>query len=353
MKRILLFIVGVGAGNTTRTLAWSNELKRLDPEIDLQIAAQGKAYELLSNHYPVHEMLTIDYGSAEEMSALSVIKNNLGFISRFRENQRRASKLIEDLEPDLIIADSDFYCLGPARKSGVFLATVNSSPVTMAQLKRDGVPADCGFSGHVIERADAWFQQRYSQAIICPAIQPMDSLAKKVFQIPPIVRKDFQKQVTIKEEVVAITGGSGIGASVIDLEDVSVPITVFGSEIQKVPEHAEKVEGFSEDLAETMCQAKVLVVQGGFSSVSEAIATRRPVVVVPIEGHAEQMMNAREIEELGIGKIATPANASQVIMEVWNEVEKFEAVIEEKKLPVNGAEKAAKIIRKLVYRKKN
>lgn len=342
MKRILLFIVGVGAGNTTRTLAWAGELKKIAPEIDLQIAAQGKAFELLSEHFDVHPMRTISYGTGS-FSGLSIIRQNLSFPLRFRENQQLAKQYIDELRPQLILADSDFYCLGPAKRSNAMLGTINSSPVTMAQLRREGVPANSGFSGHVIERADEWLQRHYSDLVICPTIQPEKGLGSRVHQIPPIVRAKFAPNDQVKEQVVAVTGGSGIGANGIDLSRVSVPIATYGSEITNVPKHAEQF-GFTTTLEDEMCSAKVLVVQGGFSSVSEAIASRRPVVVIPIPGHAEQIMNAREVERLGVGKMTSPEKASETVMDVWNNLQRYEAAIKSHNLPVNGAIKAAEKI---------
>lgn len=55
--------------------------------------------------------------------------------------------------------------------------------------------------------------------------------------------------------------------------------------------------GFLEDFA----SCRVYVANAGFESVAEAVALRKPVVVVPIGGQAEQSMNAHLIRLHGIG----------------------------------------------------
>jgi uncharacterized protein (TIGR00661 family) len=60
-----------------------------------------------------------------------------------------------------------------------------------------------------------------------------------------------------------------------------------------------------------MARARVLVIQGGFSSISEAVALRRPTVVVPIRGHAEQHINAQIFESLELG-LASPGPSAGV-----------------------------------------
>ena len=48
-------------------------------------------------------------------------------------------------------------------------------------------------------------------------------------------------------------------------------------------------------------KADLVVVNGGFSAVSESFSMRKPLVVIPVPNHAEQWINARTIEHLGSG----------------------------------------------------
>ena len=60
----------------------------------------------------------------------------------------------------------------------------------------------------------------------------------------------------------------------------------------------------------------MMVVNGGFSAVSEAFFMRKPVVVVPVPNHAEQWVNARTIKELKVGEVATEKNFIDVMLKM-------------------------------------
>jgi uncharacterized protein (TIGR00661 family) len=95
---------------------------------------------------------------------------------------------------------------------------------------------------------------------------------------------------------------------------------------------------------EAMRRAKVLVIQGGFSSVSEAVALRRPTVVVPITGHAEQHVNARLFEDLGLG-LASPraAEAGAKVLAILSDLKRFVDCSRGHRIATDGACEAARI----------
>lgn len=344
--RILFFIVGVGAGNATRTLALLEALRREAPALDIHVAAQGRARELLAEFCDVHPLAEITYAPGGDFSFWNIAKSNLSFPIKFLRNRAAADALLERLRPDVAVADSDFYCLGPARRRGVRLASINNSAAVVARLRRHGIPPGCGFSARFIEATDAWLQERYPERVVCPVLRPEPGLPAKYAQIPPIVRPGFEPADPPGDEVVAVTGGSGIGIGEIDLRAVTVPLVTYGSQLHHVPPHAIQ-RGFTLDDAGPMRRAKVLVVQGGFSSVSEAVALRRPVVVVPIARHAEQHVNAALVEELGLGLAARGCDAGRKVMEILERYDEFSRRCREHTLPTDGALQAARVLLEL------
>lgn len=347
MRRILFFVVGVGAGNTTRTLAILGELRRRAPDLDVQVAAQGRAADLLAPHVPVHRLREVTYAAGGAFSAGNILRSNLAFPVRFAQNRAAARRLILQLRPDLVVADSDFYCLGPARQLGVPLASINNSAAVVAALRARGVPPGCRFSARFIEGTDAWLQRRYPQRVVCPVLQRVDGLAAKFVQVPPIVRPACVPSAEVGDEVVVVTGGSGIGTGDIDLRAVDAPLVTCGSRLALVPPHARQT-GFTLGALDLMRRARVLVVQGGFSSVSEAVALRRPTVVVPIARHAEQHVNARIVEELGLGLAAPGPQAGARVNEILAHHAEFSRRCVSHTVATDGAARAAEALLEMV-----
>ncbi|MEO8377363.1 MAG: glycosyltransferase family protein, partial [Candidatus Sumerlaeota bacterium] len=286
--RFLFCIVGVGAGNTTRNLAILRELQSIG-ECEILIAAQGNARKLLSQHYKTIGLRDIGYSSTGEFSALSVIKSNLGFPYRFYQNMKATERIMRNYKPDLIVADSDFYCLRPARKLGFKLAAINNSALIVEFIKADHtLPKNCSFSYNVIERSDYWLQRRYPHRILCPDAGIGIPLPKKFVSIPPMVRPDIVSLTEPGDEIVVLTSGSGLDADSIDLMKLGdQKIRMLGAKLLKVPSHTAHI-GFTLDVMDHLRHAKVLVIQGGFSSLSEAVKLRVPTVIIPIANHAEQ-----------------------------------------------------------------
>ena len=50
------------------------------------------------------------------------------------------------------------------------------------------------------------------------------------------------------------------------------------------------------------------VVNGGYSAISELFWAKIPMIVVPVPNHAEQWVNAKQIENSGCGLIANEDN---------------------------------------------
>ena len=65
------------------------------------------------------------------------------------------------------------------------------------------------------------------------------------------------------------------------------------------------------DTRPLLAKADLLVTNAGFSALSEAIHFELPTVAIPINNHAEQLLNARRLEELGLGIAASEQDWSE------------------------------------------
>jgi hypothetical protein len=65
---------------------------------------------------------------------------------------------------------------------------------------------------------------------------------------------------------------------------------------------------FLKDLA----AARAVVSNGGFTAISEALYFGKPVLSIPLEGQAEQQLNAAWLAELGLGIRAPRADATAI-----------------------------------------
>jgi UDP:flavonoid glycosyltransferase YjiC (YdhE family) len=91
-------------------------------------------------------------------------------------------------------------------------------------------------------------------------------------------------------------------------------------------------------------EADLVVVNGGFSAVSEVFNMRTPMVVVPVPRHAEQWLNARTIVHLGVGLMATEEGLEDAMADGLRRLDELRAAYGRLPLPEDGAERAAAAI---------
>jgi hypothetical protein len=96
-----------------------------------------------------------------------------------------------------------------------------------------------------------------------------------------------------------------------------------------------------------LAAADALVINGGYSAVSEAFVLRKPTFVVPVPGHAEQFVNARLVQELGLGFVSTEADVLDHLLkmhaeDIWIGLKSMPETFE-----IGGAQEAAKAILEL------
>jgi hypothetical protein len=93
-----------------------------------------------------------------------------------------------------------------------------------------------------------------------------------------------------------------------------------------------------------LARADALVINGGYSAVSEAFALRKLCFVVPVPGHAEQFVNASLVQDLGLGFSTTEELVLDQLLAMhqrnqWDALKPMPADID-----IDGARQAAKII---------
>jgi uncharacterized protein (TIGR00661 family) len=90
-----------------------------------------------------------------------------------------------------------------------------------------------------------------------------------------------------------------------------------------------------------LANADILVINGGFSAVSEAFVLQKYTYVIPVPGHAEQYINSALLQESGLGEIATEENVCDKLKSLF-ESNNRDAIRKAKPMVnSNGAKEAA------------
>jgi UDP-N-acetylglucosamine:LPS N-acetylglucosamine transferase len=98
-------------------------------------------------------------------------------------------------------------------------------------------------------------------------------------------------------------------------------------------------------------KADALVINGGYSAVSEALALNKPTFVLPVAGHAEQYVNARLVADLGRGYIVEEATIMDMLLgfvrtNTWGGLKPPQPIS-----GTDGADRAADAIEELIAKR--
>ncbi len=280
---------GHGLGNATRILAIIEELRAREPDpsrLRIEIATWGNALTWLSERAgPLRFGLT----------ALEPFRPSPSGIPAWLRNCRKVAALADQLRPRLVLLDSDLH-FAPLFRRGIPLYWLGQAHEVLRRARLWRLfPRNAGEwkSLLVFETLDAWIQNRFAHRIFVPCAHPRYlGETTQLRPVPLIVRHAFLATPTSTPARSAPIGmllsGSGIEAQRLTAWAETRSIRVIPSSL-------------GEDGQPAIDAFRAVIIQGGLSSISECIARKRAMIVVPIAEHFEQRVNAFEVELQGLG----------------------------------------------------
>lgn len=357
MRPVCLFMVnGLGMGNSTRCHA---VIKKLSAVMDVHVLTCGNGAAFFQDKTDIKSLNVMDaLFYAKKEGGISVARTfmSIGDLVRLaRKKSEQLDGLLTKLKPDIAVTDSE-YSIFPLRRRGIPLAGLNNSDVVVTEyMKRSGLPRSIKGQFWLVELNDYFFHRTFMDIVISPAALPTPSRHPKFKRVGLIVRDEileasrvtqtraFQAPREIKRVALMLSGSvfaSKIGPG---LDTLPFKIDVIGREGQSqgnVTYHGKLTNN-----VELLKSADMLVINGGFSAVSEAISLHKPTFIIPVPGHAEQYINGLLIEDLGAGYLVGETDVVPKLARFY-EVNAWEGLAPSRRAEVDagGAEAAAEAL---------
>ena len=353
-KKMLFLINGLGMGNSTRCDSIIQNLIQKGYKIDVLTSGNGIQYFSKTNY--ISQLLGIRplyYGSTK--GKLSIWKTILAipdFFKIMKTNVLFLRKLLDTRKYSGLVIDSDYSIFFLKKNIQVPIFSLNNASVVIEECRKlDLIPKNIRMQ-LLIEKCDKWFHDKIPDHNLCPTILYDKTNDKSKNNFPPFVRKNLKLRSpqTKLRKILIMLSGSQFGASTSFLKSLKyrkgIQVDVVGREGNNYGWI--KFHGKVFNNKDLLNEADMMVVNGGFSAVSEAVVLRKPVIVIPVENHAEQFINALLVEKAGLGLSATIENVTfkmEVMMdrfaEFVNSHQKFECAS-------NGSYLAAEYINKIL-----
>lgn len=398
-KKALYVSSPIGLGHARRDVAVAKELKKLEPDLQVDWLAQD----------PVTRVLEAE-GESIHSASRWLANESAHFVSKTGEHDLHAFQALREMDEilvanfmifqevveegnyDLIIGDEaweidHFWHENPELKRGShvwFTDFVGYLPMPSGGDREAFVAAD--YNAEMIEHI-ARFPRVRDQSLF---VGSPDDIVPETFGMDlPKIRDwteehfDFTGYITgftppaesdipgIREElgfgadekvVVVTVGGSGVGRALLEKIIAAYPIAkaemaelrmivVAGPRIDpaSLPQHPGlEVVGFVPELYRHLSVCDLALVQGGLTSTMELTASRRPFLYFPLRDHFEQNFHVRHrLDRYGAGRyMAYDDNDSEAIANAI--VTEMGQTVDYAPVETDGAERAAQKISQLI-----
>jgi UDP:flavonoid glycosyltransferase YjiC (YdhE family) len=330
--RCLFVINGLGLGNSTRCHAVIESLAAQGCEVHVLTSGNGLTYfhgrESVASLSPMESFFYSGRGTG--ISGWSTLKSVGALAARAKAKRRQLADLLEKLSPDVAVIDSE-YAIAPLRRRGIPVVGLNTSEIVVTEYLKNRGPAARGTRSHfwLVEFLDYLFHRRFCDLVLSPFPLRTPTRHRKFRRIGLIVRRAISEIATrvpaneglsprqLRNVVFMLSGSAH--ASQVPFENYELPFHIDvvgrpGQSGKNLTFHGRRLDNVA-----LLAAADALVINGGYSALSEAFALRKRTFVVPVPGHAEQYVNACLARDLGLGFVATEGNVLDQLLEMYRQ----------------------------------
>jgi UDP:flavonoid glycosyltransferase YjiC (YdhE family) len=359
-KPVILFAInGLGMGNSTRCHVI---IQRLTAEAEIHVVTSGNGLFFLNDRPEISslsETPPLAYAfSGDGVNALGTLTSLRKMRGALREKKERLEALLDALRPDMVVTDSE-YVVGPVLCRRIPLTGINNSDVVVSEyFRRKNLPASIRSHFWGIEYSDYLFHRMKWKMAVSPspfADKPRNDVFKRVGLIVRDGACETAKERAGKpvpppqaiDRIVVMLSGSAFASQIDELQTLPWKVDVIGRD--GISSGNVVYHGKIRESLEFVRNAGALVINGGFSSVSEAVAMMRPVYVIPVPNHAEQLINALMVKDVGAGAVAGAGTIIQKLKDA-HRLNRWDGV-KENRVPVdfNGGDEAATLLLELLH----
>ncbi len=314
--KILYTICGDGNGHAFRSSVVIDHL--LQSGHTVAIITSGKAYAYLSQHYgsvlQVHGWSLIYRGNRVKKS--TTIAKNFAKFKYLSKDLQSVRRLAKSFQPQVVISDFE--------PSGGLIATMYDLP--LISLDNQHIISDTKLSVLRKDYPDYVLARIYTDSVVpnrdyslvttffYPPIKK--SKIGKTWLCPPLIRPQIRQATPTNAGHILVYQTSDTYQDLMNILALTDQRYIIYSGDHSIKAKNLLYREFSPtQMVADLASAKAVITNGGFTLISESLALGKPIFSVPIKLQFEQILNARQIEALGLGQMSFEPTKPQI--ESW------------------------------------
>jgi uncharacterized protein (TIGR00661 family) len=314
MAKIIYAVAGEGFGHSSRSQLIGQRF--LDAGHDVLFVGSQKSLMYLKEHFGerVKEIFGLAFAFQDgRIDKSETLKRNLLKLPEANElNDELFKEVFEPFGPELVVSDFEpFSAWWAWRKKVPFMSIDHEHLLTLCELEH---------------QRENWFSRLTAEVVTkCYYVGAVSYVILNFFRTEmkidsavlgaPIVRPVVVEQEPERGEHIVMYSTSGKGQ-----EQLTEILQTFGNQrfyIYGFKEAGEfgncvfkkrSTEGFLKDLA----GSRGVIASAGFSLISECLYLKKRMLLMPVRGQYEQIINAYYIEKLGLG-VSTDELTEEVV----------------------------------------
>jgi hypothetical protein len=288
------------------------------------------------------------------ISGWSTLKSLVPLARLAKAKHNRLERLLDECNPDVAVIDSE-YTISPLRRRRIPIVAINTSEVVVSEyLKRRKRAGGTHSHFWFVEFSDYLFHRCCANLVLSPFPRRTATRHPRFKRIGLIVRPEIKQLAAQRSRekalsprqvrtVVFMLSGS-IHASRVDFDGHQLPFKIEvvgrpGESRGQIVFHGRQMNNFA-----FLERADVLVINGGYSAVSECFALGKPTFVLPVPGHAEQFVNARLVEDFALGFATSEAEVLHLLQHMYQQDHWDTLDLPPPPFEIDGAQEAAEAI---------
>nr|WP_295607699.1 MJ1255/VC2487 family glycosyltransferase [uncultured Methanobrevibacter sp.] len=300
-KRIFYSVCGEGMGHAIRS---SVILEHLTKKYDVYIFSSERAYEFLSNKFDN----VFEIGGFNTVYENNVVRTKKTFFKALKANPTNLKegynvlyKECKRIKPNIIISDFENYASMLSKLMNIPLISLDNIHM-LTQCEYDYPPhhrADM-LTAKAVTKS---YILRPKRHIITAFFYPPLKHPNMTALYPPVLREEIMKLEPVEGDHVLVyqTAESSINLME-ELKKLNHKFIVYGFNKDDVDENLTYRSFNEKQIFEDMRTAKAIIVNGGFTMISEAIYLKKPIYCTPAHKNFEQILNGFYVEKLGFGE---------------------------------------------------
>ena len=316
MARIIYGVAGQGFGHSSRSHLIGQHL--IDAGHEVLFAASRQSLSYLRRHFGEQVKEIVGLGLVYRnghLVPLQTISTNLSrFLANRVANRELYRGVFEPFYPDLVISDFEPFSAWWAWRHGVpFINIDHQHLLTLCELDHPSSGRLSRLNAQAVTRCHACGAVAY----LIPNFFRTPTRHPRAVVAPPVVRPIVESLLpTTGEHILIYTTDTswrdGLTTMLNSLRDQSFHI--YGFDEDRHVGNCRFKRTSTPDFLHDLASCRGVVATAGFSLLSECLYLRKKMLLLPVQGQYEQIVNARYAERFGVALNRRLLNA-EVLLE--------------------------------------